>query len=172
MNNTIAVFPGSFDPLTLGHTNVINSGLTIFQTIIIAIGINKKKTHLFDLNQRQAMISSVFLNNPRIAIKTYQGLTVDFCKKEGASHIIRGLRNQNDFENEKSIAFANYELDSSIETCFLLTKKEHSFISSSITREIILNKNQYSSSFIKNKLKKFIPEQICNNILEYKINSK
>ena len=167
MKNKIAVFPGSFDPLTLGHISVINSGLKIFETIIISIGVNEKKQHLFDLAQRKKMIESVFSNNAQIVVKSYKGLTVDFCKKEGASHIIRGLRHQNDFENEKSIALANYELDNNIETCFLLTKKEYAFVSSSIIREILLNKTHYPSSVIKDKFKKFIPEEICNQIIEF-----
>ena len=165
MKNKIAVFPGSFDPLTLGHVSVINSGLKIFQTIIIAIGINEKKQHLFTLDQRKKMIELVYANNSRIMVKNYKGLTVDFCKKEGAHHIIRGVRHQNDFENEKSIALANYELDNSIETCLLLTKKEHAFISSSIIREIIMNQDHHSSIFIKKTLKNFIPEEICNQII-------
>ena len=166
MKNKIAVFPGSFDPLTLGHTSIIYSGLEIFQRIIIAIGVNREKKYLFDLDQRKKMIESVFASNQKIIVKSYEGLTVDFCKKEGASHIIRGLRDTKDFENEKSIALSNLELNNNIETCFLLTKKEYSFISSSITREIIINQGHHKSSFFIDKLKKFVPEEICKQIFD------
>tara|TARA_B100001250_G_C19165132_1_gene514144 strand:- start:35 stop:532 length:498 start_codon:yes stop_codon:yes gene_type:complete len=165
MNNKIAVFPGSFDPLTLGHIDIIEGGLKIFENIIIAIGVNEKKEYLFKLEQRQKMIELVFANNDRIMVKNYHGLTTSFCQKEGAQHIIRGIRDQDDFEQEKAIALANYELDQSISTSFLLTKKEHAFISSTITREIILNKQHQSDDFMKEQLKKFIPEQILNQII-------
>jgi pantetheine-phosphate adenylyltransferase len=165
MKNKIAVFAGSFDPITLGHIGVIESGLKLFDMIIVAIGSNEKKNHMFTIDDRKKITQLALKNKNRVIIKTYKGLTVDFCKQENATHIIRGLRNQHDFENEKSIALANHELASELETCFVLAKKEHAFISSTITREIILNKNYSSSSYMKENLAKFIPKEIINKVV-------
>jgi len=138
-----AIFPGSFDPLTLGHHDIIMRGITLFDEIIIAIGKNADKKYMFSLDQRMKFIEEAFKDQPTISVKTYQGLTVDFCKKEDASFILRGLRNPADFEFEKAIAHTNRKL-SEIETVFLLTSSGKSYISSSIVRDVIRNNGDYT----------------------------
>ncbi|MFT6127615.1 pantetheine-phosphate adenylyltransferase [Candidatus Marifrigoribacter sp. Uisw_064] len=137
-----AVFPGSFDPITLGHVDVIKRGLNIFDEIIIAIGVNADKKYMFSLEERIKHIGIAFKNEPKIKIKSYAGLTVDFCKSENASYILRGLRNSTDFTYEQSIAQANATL-AEIESVFLICAPEVSFISSSIVRDVIRNKGDY-----------------------------
>lgn len=138
-----AIFPGSFDPLTLGHHDIIMRGITLFDEIIIAIGKNAEKKYMFSLEKRMQFIEEAFKDVPSIKVKTYQGLTVDFCKKEDANFILRGLRNPADFEFEKAIAHTNRKL-SEIETVFLLTSSGKSFISSSIVRDVIRNNGDYT----------------------------
>ena len=138
-----AVFPGSFDPLTLGHTDVIDRAIPLFDEIIIAIGTNSSKTYMFSLEKRKAFIAQTYKNQPKVKVRTYQGLTIDFCKKVGSDFILRGLRNPADFEFEKAIAQTNRKL-SKIETVFLLTSADTSYISSSIVRDILFNKGDVS----------------------------
>lgn len=138
-----AVFPGSFDPITLGHYDIITRGLTLFDELIIAIGINAEKKYMFTLEERVHFIKEAFKNEPRIKVMTYKGLTVDFCRKTGSQFILRGLRNPADFEFEKAIAHTNRKL-SEIETVFLLTSSGKSYISSSIVRDVIRNGGDYS----------------------------
>ncbi|WP_339841568.1 pantetheine-phosphate adenylyltransferase [uncultured Maribacter sp.] len=138
-----AIFPGSFDPLTLGHHDIIMRGITLFDEIIIAIGKNADKKYMFSLEKRMQFIEEAFKDEPSIKVKTYQGLTVDFCKKEDANFILRGLRNPGDFEFEKAIAHTNRKL-SEIETVFLLTSSGKSYISSSIVRDVIRNNGDYT----------------------------
>ncbi|MBF26027.1 MAG: pantetheine-phosphate adenylyltransferase [Flavobacteriales bacterium] len=145
MKNNYAIFPGSFDPITLGHISIIHNSLKIFPTIIVAIGVNNNKNNMYSLTKRKELIESVFQNEQRILIKEYQILTVDFCKKNNANHIIRGVRNTQDFKYERDIALANEELDSNIKTIFIPAKKEHIFISSTIVREIITHKGDLTS---------------------------
>ncbi|PRP65710.1 pantetheine-phosphate adenylyltransferase [Nonlabens agnitus] len=137
-----AVFPGSFDPITLGHSDIINRGLNLFDEIIIAIGINADKKYMFELDQRVAFIKELYKNEPKIKVMTYSGLTVDFCKKHEANFILRGLRNPADFEFEKAIGHTN-RLLSEIETVFLLTSVRTSYISSSIVRDVMRNNGDY-----------------------------
>lgn len=137
-----ALFPGSFDPLTRGHYDIIKRGVTLFDEVIVAIGINADKKYMFSLEQRQQFIEDAFANEPRISVVTYEGLTVDFCEKIGVEFILRGLRNPADFEFEKAIAHTNRKL-SKIETVFLLTAANTSHISSSIVRDVIRNKGNY-----------------------------
>ncbi|CAM4182046.1 pantetheine-phosphate adenylyltransferase [Zobellia roscoffensis] len=139
-----AIFPGSFDPLTLGHSDIIQRGVTLFDEIIIAIGVNADKKYMFSLEQRMKFIVDAFKDEPKIKVHTYEGLTVDFCKKVGADFILRGLRNPGDFEFEKAIAHTNRKL-SEIETVFLLTSSGKSYISSSIVRDVIRNGGDYTS---------------------------
>ncbi|KEZ94191.1 MULTISPECIES: pantetheine-phosphate adenylyltransferase [Nonlabens] len=139
-----AVFPGSFDPITLGHYDIIERGLGLFDEIIIAIGVNADKKYMFSLEQRKKFIEKAFINQPKIKVMTYSGLTIDFCKKNDASFILRGLRNPGDFEFEKAIAHTNRKL-SEIETVFLLTSSGKSYISSSIVRDVIRNNGDYTS---------------------------
>ena len=143
-----AVFPGSFDPFTLGHKDIVERGVTIFDEIIIGIGQNANKNYMFSLDQRKMFIEQCFQNNLKVKVKDYKGLTIDFCKSIEANYLLRGVRNNGDFEFEKAIARTNREL-SEIETVFLLTSVQTSFISSSIVREIILNKGDY---------KRFVPD--------------
>ncbi|NVJ89110.1 MAG: pantetheine-phosphate adenylyltransferase [Flavobacteriaceae bacterium] len=138
-----AVFPGSFDPITLGHYDIIERGVTLFDELIIAIGINADKKYMFSLEERVAFIKESFKNQPKIKVLTYEGLTVNFCKEVGAQFILRGLRNPADFEFEKAIAHTNRKL-SEIETVFLLTSSGKSYISSSIVRDVIRNNGDYS----------------------------
>ena len=138
-----AIFPGSFDPLTLGHSDIIQRGVTLFDELIIAIGINAEKKYMFPLEQRVHFITKAFEGEPKVKVLTYEGLTVDFCRKMDASFILRGLRNPADFEFEKAIAHTNRKL-SEIETVFLLTSSGKSYISSSIVRDVIRHGGDYT----------------------------
>ena len=138
-----ALFPGSFDPLTLGHYDIIKRGITLFDELFIAIGINSDKKYMFTLDQRKHFIEEAFIDEPKIKVVTYEGLTVDFCKDLDAEFILRGLRNPADFEFEKAIAHTNRKL-SEIETVFLLTSSGKSYISSSIVRDVIRNGGDYT----------------------------
>lgn len=138
-----AIFPGSFDPLTLGHYDIIKRGITLFDELVIAIGINADKKYMFSLEERTKFIEEAFIDEPKIKVVTYEGLTVDFCKKVDADFILRGLRNPGDFEFEKAIAHTNRKL-SEIETVFLLTSSGKSYISSSIVRDVIRNGGDYT----------------------------
>lgn len=139
-----AIFPGSFDPITKGHVDIIRRSLPLFDELIIAIGVNSTKKYMFTLEQRKAFITITFAEETKIKVDTYEGLTVDYCNKIDAKFIIRGLRNPADFEFEKTITQVNRRL-SEIETVFLLTSAETSFISSSIVREVIHFGGDYSS---------------------------
>ena len=145
-----AIFPGSFDPITLGHVDIINRGVTLFDEIIIAIGENSSKDYMFSIDERVAFIESAFKDNPKISVMNYSVLTIDFCKEIEVDFIMRGLRNPADFEFEKAIAHTNRHL-STLETVFLLTSSQTSFISSSIVREIIRYEGDY---------KKLVPKSV------------
>ncbi|ALM20480.1 phosphopantetheine adenylyltransferase [Nonlabens tegetincola] len=138
-----AVFPGSFDPITLGHYDIIERGLGLFDEIIIAIGVNADKKYMFSLEERKRFIEEAFKDQPQIKVMTYSGLTIEFCKQQQAQFILRGLRNPADFEFEKAIAHTNRKL-SEIETVFLLTSSGKSYISSSIVRDVIRNNGDYT----------------------------
>lgn len=139
----IAVFPGSFDPITLGHYDIIKRGVGLFDKVIVAIGVNAEKKYMFPLEERKRFIEEAFKDEPKIEVITYQGLTIDLCKKVGAQFILRGLRNPADFEFEKAIAHTNREL-SKIETVFLLTAARTSYISSSIVRDVLRHGGDYT----------------------------
>lgn len=138
-----AIFPGSFDPITLGHYDIIKRSLPLFDEIIVAIGVNAEKKYMFSLEQRLDFIQKAFAEEPKVRVITYEGLTVSLCKKEKAGFILRGLRNPADFEFEKAIAHTNRKL-SKIETVFLLTAANTSYISSSIVRDVIRNGGDYT----------------------------
>ena len=144
------VFPGSFDPITNGHVDIIKRALPLFNKIVVAVGINSNKNYMFKLEDRIHFINDTFKNEKKIEVKSYDGLTVEFCKKNNIKIILRGLRNPDDFEFEKSITHTNRTL-SDIETVFLLTSSNVSFISSSIVREVIKNKGNY---------KHFVPKAV------------
>ena len=138
-----AVFPGSFDPITLGHEDIIKRSIPLFDEIIVAIGVNAEKKYMFSLEERKRFIEETFANEPKVRVVTYEGLTIDFCNKEKAQLILRGLRNPADFEFEKAIAHTNRKL-SKIETVFLLTASKTSYISSSIVRDVLRNGGDYT----------------------------
>jgi pantetheine-phosphate adenylyltransferase len=135
----IAVFPGSFDPFTIGHESIVLRALPMFDKIIFMIGYNTNKQSFFKLSKRLHWVQRVFAGEPKVEVMEHEGLTVDFCKKAGASYILRGLRTSSDFEYERAIAQMNKKLYPTIETVFLLTMPEHTPINSSIVRDIILH---------------------------------
>ncbi|MFC4268611.1 pantetheine-phosphate adenylyltransferase [Polaribacter marinivivus] len=145
-----AIFPGSFDPITLGHLDIIERGVKLFDELIIAIGVNADKKYMFSLEERKKFIEDSFKDEPKIKVVTYKGLTVDFCLKNNVDFILRGLRNPADFEFEKAIAHTNRDL-APIETVFLLTAAKTSYISSSIVRDVIRNDGDYT---------KLVPETV------------
>jgi len=145
-----AVFPGSFDPLTLGHEDIIKRAIPLFHEIVIAIGVNSEKKYMFSLEERKRFIEETFKKEPKVSVITYEGLTIDLCAKIEANYILRGLRNPADFEFEKAIAHTNRKL-SKIETVFLLTAAKTSYISSSIVRDVIRNGGEYE---------KLVPEAV------------
>lgn len=150
----IAVFPGSFDPITKGHADVVLRSLPLFDEIIIAIGINSQKQSLFTLDQRMDWIREVFKNEKKIKVESYEGLTVNFCEKKKAKYLLRGIRSAADFEYEKTIAHLNNDMLPGLETILMLSKPELSSVSSTIVREIIRGKG---------KVAKFVPKEIAKN---------
>lgn len=137
MQNKTAVFPGSFDPVTLGHVSIINRALPLFDKIIIAIGINAEKKHMFSIELRKSWIESCFKGNHKVIVDTYEGLTVDYCKTHNAKYILRGLRTAADFEFERGIGQVNRRLNQEVETVFFLTESNLTPITSSIVRDVI-----------------------------------
>ncbi len=135
----IAVFPGSFDPFTVGHENIVLRALDLFDRIIVAIGINSTKQALLKIEDRVDMISQVFSNNKQVSVDSFEGLTVDYCKKVKATHMLRGIRTSADFEYERAIAQINKKMLPSVESIFLLTTPEHTPVNSTIIRDIIRN---------------------------------
>lgn len=148
----IAVFPGSFDPFTRGHESVVLRGAELFDKVIVGIGTNTTKKYYFSLEQRVNMIESVFAEHGNVEVRTFEGLTVDFCKNSGAAYILRGLRDGKDFFYENHIAVMNKNMAPGLETVFLLTDPEHAGISSTILREILRN-NGDISAFIPKGMK-------------------
>jgi pantetheine-phosphate adenylyltransferase len=132
----IALFPGSFDPITLGHVDIITRALPLFDEIRIAVGTNSAKNYLFSLEQRIAWITETFADEDKVKVVTYDGLTVDFALQEGVNFLLRGLRNPADFEFEKAIAQANREMTPELETVFLLTSARLAYNRSSMEREV------------------------------------
>lgn len=139
MQEKVAVFPGSFDPFTIGHESIVLRGLDLFDHIIIAIGYNSTKRSLFPVDTRIKMIRQVFNDNSRVSVESYQGLTVDFCKGIQAHYIIRGIRTAADFEFERAIAQVNRMMDKSMESVFLLTSPELTPVNSTIVRDILVH---------------------------------
>ena len=146
----IALFPGTFDPFTLGHLSIVERGLHLVDKIIIAIGVNLDKKTFFPLEQRVEMISQLFESNPKIKVCSYNNLTADFAKEVGAQFILRGVRSANDFEYEKNIADINRKI-AGLETVVLFTEPEYSYISSSFVREL-LNYGKSAAAFVPTKL--------------------
>lgn len=144
MKNKIGIFPGSFDPITSGHENVILKASELVETLIVAIGENSTKKYLYPIKKREEWVKKTFNKSSNIIVKKYDGLTIDLAKKENANFIFRGLRSSLDFEYEKQIADVNYIMNSEIQTVFLLADKKYGMISSSIVREIIKNNGDAS----------------------------
>lgn len=151
-----AVFPGSFDPFTIGHESVVLRALSLFDKIIIAVGYNANKKSLFSIEQRLAIIRKIFENEPRIEVISFEGLTVDLCKRINVSFILRGLRTSDDFEFERAVGQVNKAMNPEIESVYFLTAPEHSFVNSSVVREIIMHNGNPTQ---------FIPKSI--NIKDY-----
>lgn len=147
----IAVFPGSFDPVTKGHEDIINRISPLFDKIYVAVGVNSNKKSFFPLEKRVQWLKECFVDNSVIEVATYDGLTIDFCREKEAHYIIRGVRNTQDFHFENDIAIVNKQLAPEIETLLLPTSPDLSYISSTVIREIYLNKGDY---------KKFMPDNI------------
>ena len=137
-----AIFPGTFDPFTLGHLDILMRSLSLFDEIVVGVGTNGQKKTMFSSEERVSFIKQSLKNEPKVKVQSFDGLTIDFCKEINASFIVRGIRNNGDFEFEKAIARTNRKL-SKIETIFLLTSAKTSYISSSIVRELISNKGNY-----------------------------
>ena len=137
-----AVFPGSFDPITLGHTDIIDRALPLFDEIILAIGTNSDKKYMFSLEQRLHFLEKTYKDEAKVSVMTYKGLTVDFCREQQAKFILRGLRNGMDLEYEKAIGQTNYKM-AGIESVFLLTSSGKSHISSTVVRDVIRHGGKY-----------------------------
>ncbi len=146
-----AVFPGSFDPITTGHVDLVLRALEVFDEIIIAIGVNSQKQPLFSVDDRKRWIENVFQNEPRVRVDVFEGLTVHYCKKVDAHFLLRGLRNASDFDYEKTISQLNHIVGEDVETVFLISRPEFSHISSTIVREIIKGRGN---------AKPFLPEGV------------
>lgn len=146
----IALFPGSFDPVTKAHVDILKRSLPLFDKVIIGIGLNSTKAPYLGIDIRKAMLRAVFANEPKVEVQTYEGLTVEFCKKINASYMIRGIRTVSDFEYEKAIAQMNHALVPEIESIFIVSKPGYSSISSTIVRDIMRNKGD---------VKQFIPQE-------------
>lgn len=153
----IAVFPGSFDPFTVGHENVVRRALDLFDEIVVAVGYNSNKSDFFPVDQRVAWIRDVFSDTNRIKVEKYQGLTVDFARSISATHLLRGIRTSADFEYERAIAQVNRAMVG-IDTVFLLTTPEHTPVNSSIVRDIIKHGGD-ATMFLPTKIK-ITPDQI------------
>jgi len=153
----IAIFPGSFDPFTVGHEDVVRRGLSLFDKIIVAVGYNANKKDFFPLEDRMQWIRDVFENNPRVSVEKYSGLTVEFAKEIGCTHILRGIRTAADFEYERAIAQVNKAM-SAIDSVFLLTTPEHTPVNSSIVRDIVKHGGDAGQ---------FLPHAIKINIQNY-----
>lgn len=155
MEKKIALFPGSFDPITKGHKSIVERALPMFDKIVVAVGTNTAKNSVFPLEKRIEWIEKTFAQYDNVEVVTFNSLTVDFCREIGAKYILRGLRNSTDFQYERNIARINQELAEEIETIFLMTKPDDAAISSSLVREIL--------SFGRD-VSQFIPEEITINI--------
>lgn len=155
-----AIFPGSFDPITVGHVDLLKRSVPLFDHIIVAIGVNTQKKYLFDIDTRMQWIKAVFHAYPNISVETYKGLTINFCKEKQAKYLIRGIRSASDFEYEKTIAHLNHSMNDEIETILMLSPPELSSISSTIVREIILGNGDVS---------KFVPAEILGDLKSKKL---
>ncbi len=151
----ICLFPGTFDPVTLGHVDIITRAVSLFDEIVVGIGTNSNKTTMFSEKKRKEWLEKIFINEPKVSVSVYGGLTINFCKEIGAKYILRGIRFVSDFEYEKTIADANRTLDKTIETIFLTCEPKYTSIASTIVRDIIKNGGDASP---------FLPEEVNNSL--------
>jgi len=151
----VALFPGTFDPFTLGHLDIVNRGLTMFDEVVVAIGVNTGKKHLFSLEQREQWVNDLFENEPRVRVASYEGLTAKFAEQIGAQFILRGLRTTQDFTYEKQIAYVNEDMSPSINSVFLMSQLTNATVSSTIVRDLI----QFGGDY-----EKYLPPSICKAI--------
>jgi pantetheine-phosphate adenylyltransferase len=158
MKANIAVFPGSFDPITLGHVAIVEKALPLFDEIIIAIGENSNKNYYFSLEERLQHLKAAFGQFSKVKVETYKGLTVEFCKQKNARFIVRGLRDGKDFEYEKSIAIMNSQMKTGVETLFFMTNAEYSAINSFIVRDILKNQGD-ASAFLPMEVNQLITKK-------------
>jgi len=133
----VAVFPGSFDPITIGHVEVVKRAIPLFDKIIIAVGVNSQKKYLFTLEERMQQITDVFINDDKVVVDKHEGLTVNYCIKKNAKFLLRGLRNAADFDYEKQLSQMNHIIGDGVETVFLISHPQYSHISSTLVREVI-----------------------------------
>lgn len=152
-----AIFPGSFDPITIGHVDIVQRAIPLFDKIVVAIGVNSQKQSLFPLEKRIEWIKRVFKNEKKVEVDCYDGLTVNYCNEKKAQYILRGIRSASDFDYEKTIAHLNNAMFPGIETILILSKPELSSISSTVVREIIRGKG---------KVEKFVPKEITKDLLK------
>ncbi len=156
MAERIALFPGSFDPITVGHVDIIRRSVDLFDRLVVAIGVNARKQSYFKLEQRKAWIQELFADDQRIEVASYEGLTVNFGKAIGATYIVRGIRSAADFEYEKVIAQVNRDVsEMDMETLLILSRPENAHISSTVVKEIILGKGHWGP---------FVPEVVQRDV--------
>ncbi len=151
----IALFPGSFDPITFAHMDILNRSLALFDKVYVGIGLNSTKQSFLTPEKRAQMLQKVFADNPKIEVVSYEGLTVEFCHKIGAQYMIRGIRSTSDFEYEKAISQMNHAMRPEIESIFILSKPGFSAISSTIVRDILRNGGDVS---------KFVPKEVLSEL--------
>jgi len=147
----IAVFPGTFDPFTNGHKDIVEKGLNLFDHIIVAIGVNALKKRMFSFDQRKHWIEQIFQDNEQVSVDSYEGLTIDFCMEKNAQFLLRGLRTIVDFEYERQIALVNSDMNRDVQSVFIMSEQKHSIVSSSIVRDIILHGGDYE---------RFVPKEV------------
>jgi pantetheine-phosphate adenylyltransferase len=151
----VALFPGTFDPFTLGHLDIVNRGLNMFDEVVVAIGTNMEKKHMFSLEQREQWIKEIFDIEPRVRVDSYEGLTAKYAEQIGAHFILRGLRTNQDFTYEKQIAYVNEDISPSINSVFLMSHQTNATVSSTIVRDLI----QFGGDY-----EKYLPTSVCKAI--------
>lgn len=149
----IALFPGSFDPITIAHVDILKRALPLFDRIVVGIGLNSSKQNFLSSQKREEIVQTIFASYSNVEVQTYEGLTIDFCQKIGAKYMIRGIRSASDFEYERAIAQINQTMMPDVETILLLSKPEYSAISSTIVRDILRNKGNVAP---------FVPQEALN----------
>ena len=149
----IALFPGSFDPITIAHVDILQRALPLFDKIVVGIGLNSAKQNFISAEKREEMVKTIFADMPKVDVQLYEGLTVDFCRKINAKYMVRGIRSSSDFEYERAISQINQTMMPDVETILLLSKPEYSAISSTIVRDILRNKGDISY---------FVPKEVMS----------